>query len=242
MVTKMDAVWFVLLSLMCVASFAVAANDGGSVDVGAGLLIDSDGLRAKLGSDRLRILDVRSSADYSEFHIPNAINVDVAKWKKLAFDDSHGWANTVGSLGIDSDSHVVVYGTKLSDTGRAWWLLKYAGVENVSILDGGYEWWTKSDGPTTTAVPKVATTEFKPNFQLDRLEQIDSVKKSLHSSTVNVLDTRSAEEFNAGHIPGAAHLEWKELVAADGRFKSKSELQTLFQDRGIALSESAVCY
>ena len=68
------------------------------------------------------------------------------------------------------------------------------------------------------------------------------MRKSLDNSNVNVLDTRSADEFNAGRIPGAAHLEWKELVASDGRFKTKAELRALFRDRGIAPSEAAVCY
>ncbi len=89
---------------------------------------------------------------------------------------------------------------------------------------------------------KVAATEFKPEFQADRLEEIDSLKKSLKSDKLKVVDTRSDSEFADGRIPGSAHLEWKELVAEDGRFKTKPQLRELFRKKGIMPSETAVCY
>jgi hypothetical protein len=37
-------------------------------------------------------------------------------------------------------------------------------------------------------------------------------------------------------------LEWKELLAADGRFKPRDELRELFRERGIVPDDTAVCY
>jgi thiosulfate/3-mercaptopyruvate sulfurtransferase len=37
-------------------------------------------------------------------------------------------------------------------------------------------------------------------------------------------------------------IEWKELLAADGRFKSVDELRTLFKERGIDEKDTAVTY
>ncbi len=138
--------------------------------------------------------------------------------------------------------HIVIYGNKLSDTARIWWLLKYVGVKNTSILNGGWEWWTKKDRPAGTSTPRVAAKQWKPDFQADRLMEIDSLKKSLKLLTVKVVDTRSIGEFSGGRIPGSAHLEWKELVAEDGLFKTRSQLKQLFLARGIMPSETAVCY
>ena len=163
----MSTVWFVVWGLF-LTTFAVAADQGGEAKSGQDMLIDSKNLNARLGVENLRVIDTRSGADYSEGHIPGAINIDVAAWKKLEFDDSQGWAKIVGSLGIQADTHVVVYGTKLSNAARAWWLLKYVGVEKVSILDGGYTLWTKSHGPITAVTPKVAPVDFTPNFQSKR--------------------------------------------------------------------------
>jgi hypothetical protein len=41
-------------------------------------------------------------------------------------------------------------------------------------------------------------------------------------------------------LPGAKHLEWKELIAEDGRFKSAAQLKALFHERGIKPEQTAV--
>ena len=206
------------------------------------MLVDVEQLFQAIENEHLRILDSRTPAEYAKGHIPGARNVNVAEWKSLAFDDEARWARTVRPLGLQPNGQVVVYGDKLSDTARVWWLLKYVGVEHVSILDGGWEWWAKSGRPIQTAVPTVPATDFKPRFQTNRLEEIDTLKKSLPSEETTVVDTRSDKEFSDGRIPGATHIEWTELVAADGRFKPKKQLQGLFREKGIQPSDTTVCY
>ena len=54
--------------------------------------------------------------------------------------------NLIGDLGIDESSYVVVVpaGVNVFDFGSAahtYWTLKYTGVANVSILDGGLAAW-----------------------------------------------------------------------------------------------------
>lgn len=237
-------VWFSVM-LMC----GITCVAGGAAEHRSDhpMLIDVDQLQQKLDDKDLRVLDVRSQAEYDKAHIPGAVRVDVAEWKNMAaadngFRDAEGWTKSVSPLGLEKDMHVVVYGSKLSDSARIWWLLTYVGVENASILDGGWEWWIKKERPTETSTPNVAAIEFKPEFQADRLEEIESLKKSLSAATIKVIDTRSIDEFNDGRIPGSTQLEWKELVAEDGRFKTKSQLQQLFREREILPSETAVCY
>jgi thiosulfate/3-mercaptopyruvate sulfurtransferase len=240
-------VWFSVM-LMCASTITA------SVKVGAiehkpdnSILIDVDQLQRKLDDKTLRVLDVRSQAEYAKGHIPGAVRVDVAEWKNLAvadngLRDAKGWTTKVSLLGLEKEMQVAVYGSKLSDSARIWWLLKYVGVKDASILNGGWEWWIKKERPTETSTPNVTTTEFKPDFQADRLEEIDSLKKSLNAATIKLVDTRSTGEFSDGRIPGSIHLEWKELVAEDGRFKTKTQLLQLFRDRGIVPSDTAVCY
>lgn len=236
--------WFAVFSILMIQS-SVAAEDQtvlSNLTQTGSQLITAEQLNKQTNSESLRILDVRSPEKYSKGHIPGALNINVGEWKKIAFDDADTWGKTVGPLGLKPGRQTVVYGDKLSDTARAWWLLKFVGVEHVSILDGGWDWWAKHERPIETKLPNVAASEFKPDFQLDRLEEFDSLKQSLDSSDVEVIDTRSDEEFGAGRIPGASHIEWTELVTADGRFKSKQQLQRLFRDKGIQTSETAVCY
>jgi thiosulfate/3-mercaptopyruvate sulfurtransferase len=211
------------------------------------ILVELDQLQKKLNDKTLRVLDVRSQNEYAKAHIPGAVRVDVGDWKTLAtsdrgLHDARGWAAKLGPLGITSKTHVVVYGSRLTDTARIWWLLKYVGVEKASLLNGSWQSWAKSNRPAETSTPKTVATNFKPKFQADRVDEIDSLKKSLKSGKLKVVDTRSDGEFAGGRIPGSAHLEWKELVAKDGRFKTKAQLRELFRKKGIMPDETAVCY
>jgi thiosulfate/3-mercaptopyruvate sulfurtransferase len=118
----------------------------------------------------------------------------------------------------------------------------------VAILDGGWPLWSKEKRPSETSSPVVEPATFEPKFQADRLEEIDALKKGVGLGAVTVVDTRSRDEFTGkevrgkrgGHIPGATHLEWKELLAEDGRFKSVEELRALFRQRGIEPEQTAV--
>lgn len=239
---SMGIIWTCMLPIAAAGRDEVAAPKRGFP-----MLVEPAQLQKRLEDSHLRILDVRSAEEYGKGHIPGAVQVDVGDWKTLAtaeggLHDSKGWGVKLGNLGITPNSHVVVYGDRLSNSARIWWLLKYVGVENASLLNGGWELWAKSNRPSETSVPNIATTKFKPDFQAGRLEEMESLKKSLGSDKIKVVDTRSDEEFAAGRIPGSAHLEWKELVAEDGRLKTKKQLQELFREKGIVPSETAVCY
>jgi thiosulfate/3-mercaptopyruvate sulfurtransferase len=219
----------------------------------AALLISPEQLQKKLEQPGLCILDSRARADYAKGHIPRALSVDVKGWQQVGrkeggFHDARAWQDRVGRLGISADSDVVVYGSTLPDTARIWWTLKYLGLKRVSILDGGWQTWINEKRPADPFSPNIKPVEFEPKFQADRLEEIDSLKKSLRSGNVTLVDTRSTDEFTGkeirgkrgGHIPGAKHLEWKELLAPSGRFKSRDELRQLFRQREIHPDQTAV--
>lgn len=217
------------------------------------MLIQAEQLRPMLTQPAVRLLDTRAADEYAKGHIPGAVRVETKDWQKLAardggLTDTAAWANLAGQLGLAPDTHVVVYGANPTDTARIWWTLKYLGHPNVAILDGGWDRWVKLKQPMDTETPAIAATSFEPKFQKDRLAEIDPLKSSVESGDVTVVDARSAKEFTGedargprgGHIPGAKHLEWKDLLAHDGRFKSPDDLRTLFRHRGINPEQTAV--
>lgn len=219
------------------------------------MLIEPGELQNKLKRPGMRILDTRPQAEYAKGHIPGAVWVDVKSWQDLSkkeggFQDAKAWSEKVGQLGIKQDSPVVVYGSAPTDTARIWWTLKYLGLPNVTILNGGWQLWLKEKQPTEDTAASIEVVKFEPKFQADRLEEIDTLKKSVKDDKVTVVDTRSIDEFTGkevrgkrgGHIPSAKHLEWKELLAEDGRFKSPELLRDLFKQRGIQPDQTAVCY
>ena len=247
--------WLVVLSCCARNSAALPAAEQPKEVTNVSILISATELLDEIELTKPTILDARARADFEQAHISGAVWVDVADWKSLAgtdggLHDKSSWGEKVGQLGLNRDSRVVVYGDQLSNAARIWWLLKYVGIENVALVDGGWQWWVKQNGPMETTTTSPEAVAFEPEFQSDRVEEMDSLSTSFDSPDVLPLDSRSTAEFTGedarakrgGHIPGAVHLEWTELLAADGRFKSLDQLQALFRDRGILPAVTAVCY
>ena len=213
----------------------------------AAMLVEPQELHARLSEPRLRILDVRPAEKYDAGHVPGAVRVDVAAWYAQShlpdgLHDTAFWAEAVGQLGSTAQSRVVVYGDPLPNAARVWWLLRYVGLEDVALVNGGLKAWSQVGLPTATEAPSVAPSTFKPHFQAERLGQIDDLLSPTGSADSRpiILDARSPGEYTGdvkrgprgGHIPGAVNLEWIRLIAPDGRFKPRDELLALLQSCG----------
>lgn len=217
------------------------------------LLVQPAALSRMLEEGQPLLLDTRPQEAYTQGHIPGAIRVEVKSWQEQGrkpggFRDAPAWATLVGALGITQQSRVVVYGDQLPETARVWWLLKYLGLKEVAILDGGWAAWRTAGLPTSTAVVQATATTFMPDFQANRLEEIESLKSAVTAGKARVVDARSGDEFTGkdvrgkrgGHIPGSTHLEWKDLLDQDGRFLSAPALRDLFKRKGIAPEDTLI--
>jgi thiosulfate/3-mercaptopyruvate sulfurtransferase len=209
-----------------------------------GLLISVEQLQGRLDADPPRIVDVRLADQYAEAHVPGAVSVDLADWKSVSLspdglNDGNNWTERVGGLGITRDTEVVVYGENPTDAARVWWILKYLGVGQVAMLDGGWTAWQASGAATDDVTPDVEAVAFVPEFQTERLVQIQELAANREAAAI--IDTRSDAEYDGtggpgqrhGHIPGAVHIEWKDFMTDDGRFRTAEEIQALLHERGI---------
>ncbi|RZI97712.1 MAG: sulfurtransferase, partial [Haliea sp.] len=53
----------------------------------------------------------------------------------------------LSAIGFSNDMQAVVYDRNGANyCGRLWWMLKWAGHENVAVLDGGLQAWQASGG------------------------------------------------------------------------------------------------
>jgi thiosulfate/3-mercaptopyruvate sulfurtransferase len=186
-----------------------------------------------------RVIDTRDHDAYQKGHIPGAVWVDSATWKKLSANpktlvDAKSWEEPLAKLGIQQDMRVIVYGDPMSDVARMWWLLKYLGVKNVAILDGGYKAWTAAEGKTTSDVVEVPAGVSTVHLDDQRLIELSElVECCLEEKNATLIDNRSAAEFNGeagasqrkGRIPGACHVEWLEFLDTNGRFLSDEQLR-----------------
>lgn len=130
----------------------------------------------------------------------------------------------VRSSGLNLEDSIVVYDQGGSPyAARAWWLLKYAGFENVHISQQGFD-SLKQQGVTVSGeLPTTVPSTVAPNFVREIFADQAYVKKVISGEELGVLvDARSAARFAgleepidpvAGRIPGARNLDWAQFVS-----------------------------
>lgn len=96
--------------------------------------------------------DVKDCQSYNDGHVPGALYVDVCEVED-ATGDEKGKYNLLApgeveknmlSHGITKDTKVILYGQDPAGVGRQAYAYIWAGVEDVKILNGGIDAWTKA--------------------------------------------------------------------------------------------------
>ena len=82
---------------------------------------------------RFLVIDTRDAAQYAKDHIPGAINID---WRQVLAERAR----------IPRDKPVLVYCNSGSLSAQAGFALRVAGLENVRILQGGFDEWKAKGG------------------------------------------------------------------------------------------------
>jgi thiosulfate/3-mercaptopyruvate sulfurtransferase len=242
-------------TLLCLALLAPSADPKPAAYARPELLIEAEELKKPEVAKGFRILDARPEEKYREGHVPNAYHVDVAAWEKTFAEgqDPRTWAGLFAQVAVDPNLKVIVYDDNLSkDAARVWWILRYWGVKDVRILNGGWKAWVAAGGeadkrqnlPVPTGTPTLVA-------EPKRLATRDDLLRELKGMPPQIVDARSEGEYcgddarakRAGAIPGAKHLEWSDLLdKRTGKFKPAPELEKLFADAGIDPKKPATTY
>ena len=165
----------------------------------------------------------------------------------------------LGSRGIGRDTTVVIYGDKNNWwAAYALWVFRLFGHDDVRLLDGGRTKWIAEDRPLTSHVPTPAAVDY-PIIQRDDT-QIRAFKDEVLAHLGKPLvDVRSPGEYSGellhmpdypqegalrgGHIPGAKSVPWARAANEDGTFRSRAELEALYQhEQGLAPSDDVIAY
>jgi thiosulfate/3-mercaptopyruvate sulfurtransferase len=219
-------------------------------------LVSFDELQSRLGSTDLRLLDARPRDQYRKSHIPGAVWIDTKAVEELAarkgaLTDRALWESWIEPLGIGRNTQVIVYDSRRQlDAARLWWLLRYVGVDQVALLNGGFPLWEKEARPVTSDVRKVRPQSFKVEFRSDRIATREDVRDASKKGTSRVIDARSEAEHTgaekrskrAGRVPAACHLEWSQLVDADGRFLDEAALRAKLAKAGVRPGEPVITH
>ena len=219
------------------------------------LLIEASELAKPGVASTIRLLDVRPENKYEAGHIPGAVRVDHDQWAKgfVQHPDRETWVTWIGATGIrDAERPVVVYSDDVKDAARVWWILRYWGLKNVRLLNGGWRAWQTVEGPVAKGpAPEADTGQASLSPQRARLATKEQVLADLERKHFAIIDTRSEGEYcgdtklakRGGSIPAAKHLEWVALLdRKTQRFKPAPDLAQLFKEAGIDPRHPAITY
>jgi thiosulfate/3-mercaptopyruvate sulfurtransferase len=189
------------------------------------------------------ILDARTEAQFSSGHIPAAHHAEFVT-PKFTIRDAAGLEvfhrvlqTWIRSIGLRTGDRVVVYDSGFdSRAARTAWALEYGGFE-VALLNGGFKAWTEASQPTSTEITEITPSQYDLQLKSDILATADEILN--RSETTVVLDARDAQEYGGqkipggatrgGHIPGARHFEWTQVMNQNG-FLPDQELEQRLKD------------
>ncbi|MBB1245520.1 sulfurtransferase [Streptomyces durbertensis] len=189
---------------------------------------------------------------YAAGHLPGAVFVDLdaelagppGPVGRHPLPEPAVFGAAMRRAGVRAGHPVVVYdGGNGWGAARAWWLLRWAGHEDVRVLDGGFARWP---GPVSTDAPRPEPGDFTPEPGGMRL--LDAEGAAALARRGVLLDARTAERYRgetepidpvAGHIPGSVSAPTGENADADGLLLPVDELQGRFKRLG-AVPEAEV--
>ncbi|THT99897.1 sulfurtransferase [Lampropedia puyangensis] len=204
---------------------------------------------------RVAILDCRfdlmqptwGAQAYAQGHIPGAVYVSLDDDLSAPKNGCNGrhplpepavFAHTVGHLGIEADTTVVVYDQgALMMAARAWWMLRWLGHARVFVLSGGWPAWEASQLPVQVQAPSPSPARvYEPQVRSEMLVSVEEVLAQLGQGQRWLVDARAPERYRgdvepldrvAGHIPGAVNRPFTDNLE-QGVLKPVTQLREAF--------------
>jgi thiosulfate/3-mercaptopyruvate sulfurtransferase len=150
---------------------------------------------------------------------------------------------TLRRLGLNSpDQPVVLYDDRKGQSAaRGWWVLRWAGLTDVRLLDGALPAWVNAGLPLVTEVSEPAPGAIElPGNGLRLIDADAASALARRGVLVDARDeasytgtSRAADELRSGHIPGAINLPTADNLADDGTFLEPDVLRRRFEQAGV---------
>lgn len=212
---------------------------------------------SKLDGSKIVLVDAGSGdsayENYLRGHLHGALYVDLNKdLADISGDAKEGgrhplptvrqFKETLKRLGIEKNSHVIIYDDKhgANAAARFWWMLRGAGLQKVQVLNGGLQ-AAKEKGLLVNSqeTQSEAGDPFSfPTWELP-LADLSFIEENAGNSDYLVIDVREKDRYEgktepideiAGHIPGAINIPFKENLNEDGTFKSPEILHRKYAE------------
>ena len=210
---------FSLSLLFFYSALSVAAPDGW-----APLLEPAELNNIISTSDDVRVITV--TGDYAAGHIPGALSAPYSSFRGPQTNAGQlpsieALTTVLQQLGISADTPVAIVhqGHMDVDMGastRVYWTLKYLGVKDLAVLNGGFAAWQAAGLPVSTDTTTVAASDFAPVWSDQYTVHTAEVEQLVATHAARLIDGRPATFFEgsqvtaprAGTIKGADNLSY----------------------------------
>jgi 3-mercaptopyruvate sulfurtransferase SseA len=174
--------------------------------------------------------------EYEEGHLPGALYLDT-NW----LEDPEDWnrrspeelESALCALGITHDTTVILYGRDTEGDANEKWpgrragqiaasraamILRYAGVDDVRLLDGGYDAWVRTGNPLETVVrdpTPVASFGLEIPLRPEVIVDIDEAKQILRDRDHAALVSVRTWKEHVGEVSGYNYIGPAGRIAGD---------------------------
>jgi len=174
--------------------------------------------------------------EYDEAHIPGAYYLDTnwlenpVDWNRRRPEELE---DALRSLGITNETTVVVYGRDTEGHANEKWpgrragqiaatralmILRYAGINDVRLLDGGYDWWVRAGYPIETVQREpdpVASFGVPIPLRPEVIVDIDEAKEILADQAGAALVSVRTWREHIGQVSGYNYIGPAGRIAGD---------------------------
>lgn len=233
------------------------------------MLVTTKWLAAHLNDADIVVVCVAGSDGfYSENHIPGARLLRLSDIVTTRGDlpnqlpSVEQLIKVLTQAGVTSSARIILYGDDYNLlAARAYYTLDYLGLAgNTSLLDGGIGKWKNEMRPLRKTEPKSTSLTFgaRPAHINQRIlmdtGNIKDWTASPQATRPTLIDARPSEEYRGarhsldvhklGHIPGAQHLYWQDLLVSRENpvLLPPNELRKKFEAAGAAPGKPVITY
>lgn len=190
---------------------------------------------------------VRLTGEYDAGHIPGAVSIPYGQFRGPGANPGQlpeldQLTGLLQEAGIAADTPVVLVhaGQSAPDMGaatRVYWTLKSLGVQDLAVLNGGFQAWQSAGLPVSTEVVDVPDSDYRPQWN-DRWQattaELEELVAQGEGGATRIVDARPPAFFQgeqasadrAGTLPRAENLPFTGWFDGN-RMKPAGELSAM---------------
>jgi len=224
-------------------------------------LITASKALERFGDGKVAFVDTRSTDAFRKETIAGAVCLNVYDYFIPESTEESikgmvaGAREAFAKLGIDRAGTVIFFEERTGMVSpRGLWFHELCGYEGGLILDGGWQAWLSTGGPTAPGQREPATiTQGDPSRSGDfRRDLVASTQDVLdRAGGAHILDARRPAEWEGGYVHACcaragrimdADLLFFEDLLDDGRYRSPQEMREIAVRAGFSTSEPVIAY